>query len=287
MDKDKIKATRCLFTRRARAPRISVQDQVGIAEVFLYDVIGPWGIDAETFSREIAALDVELLRIRINSPGGDVFDGMAIHNAIARHPARTETWIDGLAASAASYAALAGEEIFMADNAMMMIHDPWSMTIGNAADHRKEADVLDKISETIVGMYARKTGLEADELKDMMAEETWFNAEEALDQGFIDRVVEPQIAEEEAPAAKWNLKVFRNSPPELRKARREVRPPEPAEVEAALREAGYSRNDAKAIIAGGVKAVGRPREATSADGEEEVRNRLQGMISFYGPKKAA
>jgi len=285
MDKDRIKATRCLFSRRAKTPRISVQDQVGIAEVFLYDIIGMWGIDAETFSREIAALDVELLRIRINSPGGDVFDGMAIHNAIARHPARTETWIDGLAASAASYIALAGDEVFMADNALLMIHDPWSFTLGNARDHRKEADILDKISDQIIGIYARKTGMEADELKDMMAEETWLTAEEALDQGFVDQVVEPQIAEEEAPAAKWNLKMFENSPPELRKARREVRTPDSAGIEAVLREAGFSRNDAKAIIADGVKAVGRPREATSAQARSEAEE-IRELVSIIRPKAA-
>jgi len=273
MDKQRIKATQCLFSRRPKAPRIVVQEDVGIAEVFLYDVIGIWGIEAETFAREIAALNVELLRVRINSPGGDVFDGVAIHNAIARHPARTESWIDGLAASAASYIALAADEVIMVENALLMIHDPWSIAIGSASVMRKEADILDTVAEVILGIYAKQTGLSREALLGLMADETWFNAEKALEEGFVDRIAEAKevaAPEEETTAAQFTLNMFKNTPDRYRHPVRDARGPGPQGVEAALRDAGYSRRDAKAIVAGGIKQLGRTRDAIAAQVEDEA-----------------
>lgn len=164
------------------------------AEVWIYDVIGTdmWGegIAAKTFVKDLAALDVSQIDLHVNSPGGSVWDGQAIYNAIARHPANVTTYVDGLAASIASTIALAGDTVIMAENALMMIHKAWALSIGNANDLREAADVLDKVDETITGIYSRKTGKDAESIGSAMAEETWFTAQEAVDFGLADQVEE-------------------------------------------------------------------------------------------------
>lgn len=166
------------------------------AEVWIYGEIGPdWygdgsRIDAQVFAKDFAAITAPRINLRVNSPGGSVSHGMAMYNAILRHPATVTAYIDGQALSAASLVVLAGDEVVMAENAMYMIHDPGSALLGyfGAADLRKEADTLDKYAETMVTVYRRKTGMSAEELGALMEAETWYTAEEALEAGFIDRV---------------------------------------------------------------------------------------------------
>lgn len=152
------------------------------ADVYIYDVVGDsWiGTDAGSFVKQLNALSSKKINLRINSPGGSVFDGMAIYNALARHPAEVTTYIDGIAASIASVIALAGKKIVIAENAMMMIHDPSAFAMGRAEELRKTADVLDQIKETIINTYATRTGMEREKIAQMMADETWFTAEEAI-----------------------------------------------------------------------------------------------------------
>jgi ATP-dependent Clp endopeptidase proteolytic subunit ClpP len=158
------------------------------ADVFIYDVVGDsWiGTDAGTFVKQLNALKTKKINLRINSPGGSVFDGMAIYNALARHPAEVTSYVDGLAASIASVIALAGKKIVIAENAMMMIHDPSVLAFGKAEELRKSADVLDQIKETIINTYATRTGLKRDEIAQMMTDETWFTAQEAIAKKFAD-----------------------------------------------------------------------------------------------------
>lgn len=182
------------------------------AELYLYDEIGDsgWGggISAKAVTDELKALgQVETLQVRINSPGGDVFDGLAIYNAFARHPAKIETHIDGMALSIASVIAMAGVEIHMAENAMLMIHDPWTFAVGSAEDFRKKADLMDQVKGNLVSTYAKRTGLEAEKVAELMAEETWFTAADAKHLGFVDVVTaEMQIA------AKYDLSRYRHAP---------------------------------------------------------------------------
>jgi ATP-dependent protease ClpP protease subunit len=124
------------------------------------------------------------ISVRVNSPGGDVFDGFAIFNLLDQHDGKVTIHIDGLAASAASVVAMAGDEIVIADNALMMIHDPWTMSVGNAADMRGTADLLDKIRDSIVTTYMTKTNLPIEEVTAMMGAETWFSAAESVANGF-------------------------------------------------------------------------------------------------------
>lgn len=162
------------------------------AEIRIYEEIGAWGITAKQFADDLAALgDLTAINVRINSPGGDVFEALAIHNALQRHPAKVTTYIDGLCASAATIIALAGDETHMVSNGMYMIHEPWTFAGGDAEAMQKSADLLNITAEQIVSMYARKTGLTSDELRAKMHVETWMTAQEALDEGFIDMIDEP------------------------------------------------------------------------------------------------
>ena len=183
-----------------------------MAEILLYGIVGDsWdGLDARTLVPLITDGDDEL-DIRINSPGGYVMEGLAIYNAIAReaNKGRTiRTHIDGLAASMASVIAMAGSSIVMADNALMMIHNPWDCACGDAAELRRRADLLDKIRDQLVGIYSNRTGIGADELVDMLAAETWMDAEQALEKGFVTELTDAL----EAAACNVQPFGFRNVP---------------------------------------------------------------------------
>ena len=165
-------------------------------EIWLYDQVGEGffgGMSAKTFNDELNKLGkVDTINLRINSPGGSVFDGVAIYNTLKRHPARLEVDVDGIAASIASVIAMAGDEIRIAGNAMMMIHDPYGMSMGNSDEMRKTADLLDQIKGTIVDTYAKRTGETDSTIASMMTNETWMTADEAKRYGFADVITEEQ-----------------------------------------------------------------------------------------------
>ena len=174
-------------------------DEVG--ELLLYGDISSstwWGdeVTPKDFKKDLDALgDVKNLNIYINSGGGDVFAGQAIHSMLKRHNATKTVYVDGLAASIASVIAMAGDKVIMPKNAMMMIHNAWTMAVGNAGDFRKLADDMDKIDETIVATYQTKTGKEAEQIAEWMGAETWMTAQEAVERGFADEIEEDkQIA---------------------------------------------------------------------------------------------
>ena len=158
------------------------------AEISIYDQIGGFGVSANDFIDELKALgDVEAINLRIASGGGSIVEGNTIYNALKRHSAKVVTHIDSLAASMASVIAMAGDEIRMAQNALLMIHNPWTASIGGAEQLRKDADLLDKMEANIRTSYAR-SNKSAEELDAMMDAETYLTAEEALEAGFIDTI---------------------------------------------------------------------------------------------------
>lgn len=167
----------------------------GVAEIYLYDEIGGWGITAQQFARDLKALgDIARIDLRIHSPGGDVFAGMAIYNLLKSHPARVDVYIDGLAASMASVIAMAGDTVHMPENAMMMVHKPWGIQGGDADDMRRYADLLDKVEDSLVSAYVNKTGKTEDDIKALLKEETWMTGREAVEAGFADQITEPLAA---------------------------------------------------------------------------------------------
>jgi ATP-dependent Clp protease, protease subunit len=143
----------------------------------------------------------------MNSPGGDVFDGLAIYNTLKRHPANVIVDVDGMALSIASIIAMAGNEIRMAKNAMMMIHDPWTISMGTADDFREQADLMDTVKGNLVTTYADRTGVPESEVSDLMSAETWMTAEQAVKAGFADAVTD-----ELDIAASFDVKRYRNAP---------------------------------------------------------------------------
>ncbi len=158
----------------------------------IYDEIGGWGITAKQFARDLKDLGkITQLIARIHSPGGDVFEGMAIYNILKNYPAHKVAHIDGLAASMASVIAMAFDEVVMPENAMMMVHKPWGGTMGDADDMRKYADLLDKVEGNLVGAYRDKTGMTDEQLHALLAEETWLTGREAVEKGFADTLTEP------------------------------------------------------------------------------------------------
>jgi ATP-dependent Clp protease protease subunit len=191
------------------------------AEVAIYDEIGAYGVSAKGFLAELGALpEGTPVDLRLNSPGGSVFDAVAIHNALKRHEGTVTVWIDGIAASAASYIAMAGDEIVMPENAFLMIHDPAGLVMGTAEDMRAMAEALDKVKGSLVSGYAAKSGRTPEEVSALMAAETWFDAGDAVAQGFADRLIEPVRI-----AANFDIGRFRNAPPVLVEASKPSRSP--------------------------------------------------------------
>lgn len=180
----------------------------GPVELFIYDVIDDWfGVSAEMFARDLSGIDAEEITVRINSPGGNVFDGIAILNALRGHKARVTTVVDGLAASAASFIAMAGDEVVMNRNAEMMIHDASGVCIGNAKDMAEMHDMLERVSNNIASIYAERTGTDVQDWRDSMLAETWYSAEEAVAAGLADRV-ESDDKDAEKAKNSFDLSIF-------------------------------------------------------------------------------
>jgi ATP-dependent Clp protease, protease subunit len=184
------------------------------AEVWIYEDIGEgWfgGLSAKRFADELKQIgQVDVINVRINSAGGDVFDAFAIYNTLVRNPASIEIDIDGMALSAASLIAMAGDKIRMADNAMFMIHDPWSMSAGNADQMRSMADTLDQTKENLVSTYTKRSKLDDQTVSTMMSEETWLRASQAKELGFVDEVTTGMEI-----AAHCDVNRFKNIPREF------------------------------------------------------------------------
>ncbi|MFU1798202.1 head maturation protease, ClpP-related [Paenibacillus azoreducens] len=168
----------------------------GEGELYIYGDIVSWQWDdsdtsANSFKQDLDALgDIHTLKLYINSPGGSVFEGVTIYNILKRHKARVVVYVDALAASIASVIAMAGDEIHMPRNTMMMIHNPWTFSWGNAAELRKAADDLDRIGASMKQTYLDRAGdkLAEDKLTELLDAETWLSAQECLDYGLCDVV---------------------------------------------------------------------------------------------------
>ncbi len=196
------------------APKAEVKADAGT--VWLYDFIASddeeamWlgGISPRQFMAALADTSGPVT-VRVNSPGGSVFGAQAMVAAMRAHPDPITVQVDSLAASAASVIATAANKLTMAPGAMLMIHKAWTMTVGNADDHRQQAELMDKIDDQLAATYAEKAGGESAEWLDLMAAETWFTADEAMAAGLADAVVEENT---QRPKAAWDLSVYAKAP---------------------------------------------------------------------------
>lgn len=195
----------------------AVNRSQSVGEIWLYGSIGSdffgEGVTAKQFADDIKKLgNITQLHLRINSDGGVVTDARAMYNILVEHKAHVTVHIDGIAASAASFLAMAGDEIEISEGGFFMIHDARAVSIGTAEDMRHMADVLDQVNETIRQTYAARTGIEEDKIKKWMEEETWFTGKEAVNFGFADKLVEnKRIA-----ASISRADLFKNTPKILR-----------------------------------------------------------------------
>ncbi|PXY27427.1 head maturation protease, ClpP-related [Prauserella muralis] len=181
----------------------------GTPELVIYDEIWFLGVSAQDVADQLAGHRGDL-HVRINSPGGDVFDGYAIYNLLAEIDGEVTVTVDGLAASAASFIAMAGDKVRMQLASQMMIHEASGFCYGNAQDMTEMADTLNVISDTIAGLYAERTGSDAEGWRTAMRAETWYSPQEAVDAGLADEIVQRQRRRDDDPPepAAYDLSAF-------------------------------------------------------------------------------
>ncbi len=192
-----------------------------------------WGVSAKEFVAVLDTVSTPEIHLHINSPGGEVFEAITIVNALRRHPARVVAVVDGIAASCASFLACSADETVMGQQAQLMIHDAWGGCIGNAGDMRGMADLLDRQSDNIAGIYAAKAGTDVADWRAAMVQETWYSADEAVAAGLADRVEESVPA----PGNTFDLSVFKAAPG----LANESPSPAPDDTEPALNPAANDR----------------------------------------------
>jgi ATP-dependent Clp endopeptidase proteolytic subunit ClpP len=257
----------------AAGRNFSVQSRGDETEIVIYDVIGEdfWtgeGVSAKKFAAILAEVETPGILLKINSPGGNVFDGIAIYNDLVAHKAKVRVVITGLAASAASIIAMAGDEIEIAANAHIMIHNAWVMAVGNRNDLREVADFLEDIDAALAETYAARTSQSEKNISAMMDSETWMRGQAAIDFGFADRIAGDDSSTAQAA---YDISLFAAAPVGLKK-----------QIEAALREAGYSNTESKAAVNKGFHVLG-PREAAANSHhlreQREVAGDSAGIVS--------
>ncbi len=212
----------------------------------LYDEIGYWGVNAKRFRSQLRDTSGDIV-LRINSPGGDVFDGIAIYNDLLAHDGKVRVEVVGMAASIASIIAMAGDEVVMAENSFMMIHNAWTVAVGNRHDFGEVSAVLAKIDDALARTYAAQTKAGIRDIKRMMDDETWMTAKEAVEKGFATSVAPHNEA---GAKAKFDLSVYARAPTALAwNAEEDLDYSTEEDIEKVLmRDAGRTRTQARSLI---------------------------------------
>lgn len=178
------------------------------ADVYIYDEIGFWGTDAQSFVETLKEIGNKAINVHINSPGGEAFDGVAIYNALLSHPADVTVLIDGLAASAASFIAQSANKLIMSPGSMMMIHDASAFVYGNEQDMVETARMLSTVSNSVASIYAARAGEDAAFWREFMRNETWYSPEEAVAANLADEVAAPPSISKNVSTNRWDLSLF-------------------------------------------------------------------------------
>jgi len=204
-----------ISANQERGKKLAIKNEGDITHVYLYDAIGGyWGVEAESFVTRLNDIETPEIVLHINSPGGDVFDARAIAVAIKQHKSKVSAQIDGLCASAATYVSAACDSVSMADGGFYMIHEGWTMAMGNKRDLTKTASLLEKVDNSILNDYQRKTGIDSEQLSAWIEDETWFSASEAKEHGFIDSIIDE--GNEVENKSNWDLSAYANTPVNLK-----------------------------------------------------------------------
>jgi len=239
----------------------------------VYDEIGMFGLSAAEMRARLDMITTGTIRLRINSPGGDAFDGIAIYNDLVNHDAQVIVEITGIAASAASIIAMAGDQILMADNSFMMIHNAWAMAIGDKNTMDQTGQILSQLDGALALTYAQRTGNGEKKILQMMNDETWLDAATARNLGFADDPA-PAVDPNE-PAAMFDLSTFQNVPIALKQR-----------TEDFFRASGKSRRESKMAASRGLDFLGM-RDASQTfverdanDGDCKIVAELSGLTGF-------
>ncbi|WP_417536109.1 head maturation protease, ClpP-related [Methylophaga sp.] len=243
---------------------VKAADDDGKAEIRIYDVIGWPFVEAEQLLSELDNLQASNIKVRINSPGGSVFEGMAIYNAFADHKANITTQVDSLAASMASIIALAGNERLIYRNAQYMIHNPWTIMIGDHRDLYKEAEFLETIRDQLAEIYVNVSGKKLADIQQMMDEETWLTGAKAVEAGFMTKATTAG-----AGNARFDLSMY-DHPPQSNE-------PTKKDLERALtRDAGLTRTQALSVLQKGFDGL-----STRDAGENETLNAVLNLSKKF------
>jgi ATP-dependent Clp protease protease subunit len=188
-------------------------------EILMYGAIGenPWddsAISANSFMKELNAIpaNAKEIHLRVNSPGGSVFDGMTMFERLKQHNAKVIAYVDGIAASIASLIIMGADEIVIGEGGFLMIHKPMAGAYGNTEELNRTVDILDKIEEQMISIYVKKTGLSRIELSRMLSEETWITADESIEMNFVDTKIEASSQLRVAASMVKNTPWFRKHP---------------------------------------------------------------------------
>lgn len=186
---------RSWFRIENRPATADAPQQGPTTDIYLYDAIGEWGVSAQDFINALRGVVTGTITMYVNCEGGEVFDGLAIYEALRRHPAAVTAFVDGIAASAASFIVMAADRVIMAQHAKMMIHDAHGLAMGNARDMRSMADLLDSLSDTIADIYAERSGKTREDWRAAMQaaeggpDGTWYDAKAAVKAKLADELV--------------------------------------------------------------------------------------------------
>ena len=248
----------------------------GVLDISLHDEIGLWGVSAADFISELRAhSDVSVINLSIHSPGGSVLDGLAMYNSLSMHPARIYGQVEGIAASAASFVLMAADTISMPEDAFIMIHNAHGGAMGDAEDLRGMADIIEKLQDSIINIYDKRTGLDRETIAEMMKVETWMNAADALEYGFIDTILEP--VDVAAKIGAFN-KYFKSMPVQNRHDIDSIETVE--DFESYLRvSCNCSRRSAKALAARAIAIRVENPPADNGEDFSELSARLSRMQS--------
>lgn len=204
-----LKTTRSLVNlRQGRNEWFKIKNvATGNAEIYIYDEIGYFGVTAQDFINELKNIEADSIDLHLNTPGGEVFDGLAIYNSLKDHKASVTVYVDALAASAGSFIAMAGDTVVMQKTAQLMIHDGMTLAVGNADDLTALVARLNTTSDILASVYADKAGGTTEEWRTKMKAETWFTAEEAVKAGLADSINGADTGESTTDNS-WDLSIY-------------------------------------------------------------------------------
>lgn len=261
------------------------------AVIEIYDEIGPsWAgmIDSKSVAAALkTAGDVDEIEVRINSIGGSAYDGIAIHNILKQHPANVRVRVDGVAISAASLIAMAGDEIEMPANALMMIHEPWTIAMGDEDNLLKAAEMLGKVNEAGIATYAARTGMKGEEIRQLLKDETWMTGEEAVSRGFATKLAGPVEVKSTAAVARQSFP-FRKSENHFQSL--VALSPRPSQKEeptmADTNEAPATKEQSATPQAPAETAVPEPKQLTQADVDAAAKTAAKAAIAAENKRQS-